>query len=640
MLQKPADLRVRRHVASVPNGHVTPKCHGMQEVRGSNPLSSTPGQRPCSVRTPTDSPASGSKSAAAGLCRVSEEWIELSMRVRLPSLILQDDSRIDLADPGITVIVGPNNSGKTLVLREIITCVEVLEPGPGQLKILSALEINKEGSADDLLTWLEQQGLAYPNDPRTSFQTSYRRFAQPLPESSVREIWNGSRILFRLRDLLVAYHPTESRLQLVGGASVPDLYKPPDNQPLQILYGDRAVMEELSGLVERAFGTKLTLNRYGSSLQLHMGVPSEPETLPPPSRPYLDALLRLPLLHEQGDGVRSFVGLLLHTMAEIPIVLIDEPEAFLHPPQARLLGRLLVERAPKDGQLIVATHSDDILQGILEVRDRPVRVIRLTRNGDMAVMQSLDPDAVRELWRDPLIRYSQLLDGLFHDAVLICESDSDCRFYSAVFDDLIGASYGPAVLMTHCGGKERLPKAVRAVTQFGVRTGVIADLDLLADSDLLADLIGALRGHWTAYEKDYKIVSSAVADLAVSPEVSSVREQLHRLLDGKGGRLDAATAKAAKRLLGVRSGWQEIKLGGLARLPAGDASRAARSLLDGIAGLGLFLVPVGELERWVTVIGGHGPEWLSKVLEGNRHLPLTEDLKNFGRRILSYCTGP
>jgi hypothetical protein len=41
VLQKSADLRVRRHAASVPNGHMAPKCHGMQEVRGSNPLSST-----------------------------------------------------------------------------------------------------------------------------------------------------------------------------------------------------------------------------------------------------------------------------------------------------------------------------------------------------------------------------------------------------------------------------------------------------------------------------------------------------------------------------------------------------------------------------------------------------------------------
>jgi len=55
--------------------------HGMQGVRGSNPLSSTPGQRPSSASTAPDSPASGSRwaaicvawpiqsSDAAGCCR-------------------------------------------------------------------------------------------------------------------------------------------------------------------------------------------------------------------------------------------------------------------------------------------------------------------------------------------------------------------------------------------------------------------------------------------------------------------------------------------------------------------------------------------------------------------------------------------
>ena len=41
--------------------------HGMQGVRGSNPLSSTPGQRPSLPSTARESPASGSKLAASGL---------------------------------------------------------------------------------------------------------------------------------------------------------------------------------------------------------------------------------------------------------------------------------------------------------------------------------------------------------------------------------------------------------------------------------------------------------------------------------------------------------------------------------------------------------------------------------------------
>jgi len=52
-------------VSEVMHGVVNhPSINGMQGVRGSNPLSSTPGQRPCSASIAPESPASGSKSAA------------------------------------------------------------------------------------------------------------------------------------------------------------------------------------------------------------------------------------------------------------------------------------------------------------------------------------------------------------------------------------------------------------------------------------------------------------------------------------------------------------------------------------------------------------------------------------------------
>lgn len=40
------------------------------------------------------------------------------------------------------------------------------------------------------------------------------------------------------------------------------------------------------------------------------------------------------MLQEQGDGFRSFVGIVLSILlSKDKIILIDEPEAFLHPTQ-------------------------------------------------------------------------------------------------------------------------------------------------------------------------------------------------------------------------------------------------------------------------------------------------------------------
>ena len=58
--------------------------------------------------------------------------------------------------------------------------------------------------------------------------------------------------------------------------------------------------------------------------------------------------------------------LLASECASFLVLLIDEPEAFLHPPQARRLAAALARTAKSLGrQVILATHSTDIIQGAL-----------------------------------------------------------------------------------------------------------------------------------------------------------------------------------------------------------------------------------------------------------------------------------
>ena len=54
---------------------------------------------------------------------------------------------------------------------------------------------------------------------------------------------------------------------------------------------------------------------------------------------------------------------------------------------------------------------------------------------------------------------------------------------------------------------------------------------------------------------------------------------------------------------------------GLHAIPAGDASEAARSLLNDLAACGVHIVEAGEMESFIKVQGGHGPEWVVRVVE-------------------------
>jgi hypothetical protein len=103
-------------------------------------------------------PGSRIRVAASGYRRGPRNGSELFVRVRLSSLTLKDGTFVELADPGVTVVVGPNNSGKTLLLREIMVLVAQLRPNLEPLKILSAVDICKKVRPTNCLTGSRNRG--------------------------------------------------------------------------------------------------------------------------------------------------------------------------------------------------------------------------------------------------------------------------------------------------------------------------------------------------------------------------------------------------------------------------------------------------------------------------------------------------
>lgn len=97
----------------------------------------------------------------------------------------------------------------------------------------------------------------------------------------------------------------------------------------------------------RAFGAGISVDRYaGSVITLRLGErPTFEHIDGSPTRSYLSALRRLPKLETQGDGVRSYLGLILNlTAGSHQILLIDEPEAFLHPPRRHACSDLSYQK--------------------------------------------------------------------------------------------------------------------------------------------------------------------------------------------------------------------------------------------------------------------------------------------------------
>lgn len=333
--------------------------------------------------------------------------------------------------------------------------------------------------------------------------------------------------------------------------------------------------------------------------------------------------MRLPLLTDQGAGIQAFMGTILTLAAgNFDIVLLDEPEAFLHPPQARLLGRIVARMSQAGGwQVIVATHSDDLLHGILEAShvESEVSVVRLTRPTDESNATSqVSPDAIATLFRDPLLRFSNILDGIFYKGVVVCEAESDCTYYSAVLSHIeaSGADQSSDLQFVHVGGKDRMPRAYAALKAAAVPTAVIADLDLLADRAKFRELLSAMGGSWTVAEGLYNTVESSVARLRQAPLRDSVRGGLREIVDANSSReIQASEATEIRALVKVESGWLQLKKKGAGAIDSGGPMRALRDLITLCRGVGLFLVAVGELERFHPDIPGSKQAWLTVVLE-------------------------
>ncbi len=562
----------------------------------------------------------------------------MPFNVNLSVIHLTNGAAINVPPDGALIIVGPNNSGKTVLLREI---VEQIYSDPHQQSLaVRDIVLRREGSVNEVIDWLRENVSEERSDPESGPQKFYKSVGGGrVTRTEIEEIWPSQKRLNSLGGIAVATQNAGSRLNLVNDASLHDLYKDLPSHILQALFMRPDMEHKLTKWVREAFGFDVCVNRYGLTLRLLVGRHPDPLPPPPPSAEVLELYDSLRRVSNEGDGVRAFVGLLLHVMlSPTKIAVIDEPEAFLHPPQARRLGRLLLEEAPTDRQLIVATHSQDFLQGVLDAQSRGIKVLRTSRSGGQFDVRAVQPNRIKVMLSNPLLRYSNLLNGLFHTAVILCEGDSDCRFYQAVTDNLRPASEAPLdILYTHTNGKSRIARGLQLLNGFHIKSAAILDFDVLEERRTLKDIVEAANGEWDDFREDYDTIVSAVASMGTTVKsVGAVRNLLGNAFarypddDSMPDRLRSEI----KTLINPKSQWDALKKSGL-NLLEGSGHAATRRTLDRLKGIGVFVVPVGVLERWIPLDVGK-QNWLPHVLENHHHLNAPQSLSDFIDGLVAY----
>lgn len=557
----------------------------------------------------------------------------MSLGFYINEITFNNGNTFSIERDDIVVFVGPNNSGKSASIREINNLLQ--DNLRTNTIIVKKINIIREGEKDEIINLIETNSLI---DKFNYIKGLSYDIYKPSLENYINNFNKG---LGTATNFFANNLNTESRIISSNPAKNIRVTQEQVQNPIHFLQKDDNLEKILNTYFNQAFGTDLILHRLaGSEVPFYVGkTPDFEEGEDRASRSYLEKLEKLDLLHEQGDGMRSFVGVILNSFVPyFRILFIDEPEAFLHPPQARLLGKMLAKELSDNKQIFLSTHSEDFLKGLLETNSKRLKILRIERNGDINNISILNSSDIEVVWKDSILRHSNILSGLFHSKVILCESDSDCRLFSAILSSIYEDSGNivPDILFTHCGGKHRMPVVVKALRKLNVPVTVVADFDILNNVNPLKDLYIDLGGNWDDVENDWKLVKDEIDRKRPELQSKDLKEEIQKIFDSNSERIfPKEKIKLIENTLKKASAWSEAKKVGKSFIPNGNPSQAFERIQQKFKSLGLYILEVGEAESFVKTVGNHGPKYVNEVLEKNLKTdPELELLRNFVEEII------
>ena len=222
------------------------------------------------------------------------------------------------------------------------------------------------------------------------------------------------------------------------------------------------------------------------------------------------------------------------------LLLIDEPELFLHP-QAIEAVRAALRRLAGDGyQIVITTHSANMISRT----DAPqTLLIRRCNKGGTTCYPRIK-DAVKDAILDAdhqseaLFALSNSSKVLFSERVAICEGKTERTTLPAIFNYEFGKTPGEEKIgLVDIGGTPNIPDSLKVLRTMGVPCKSIVDLDF-------AFRIAPIKGLLDPANLDIQSCKEVLVELSEAGEIG---------LDGDGlpTRFNGTSAAAAFELLAV-----------------------------------------------------------------------------------------
>lgn len=176
------------------------------------------------------------------------------------------------------------------------------------------------------------------------------------------------------------------------------------------------------------------------------------------------------------------------------LLLIDEPELYLHPQAIEVVRAALSRLAGEGYQIIVTTHSANMI-----ARSDAKNVLLIRRNAadgttcyprmkDVVAQAITDADHQSEA----LFALSNSTKVLFSERVVITEGKTERVILPAVFDGLFGVTLGEEKIgLVDIGGVNNIPDTMRILRAMGLPCKAVVDLDFVFRTAPAKGLIAA-----------------------------------------------------------------------------------------------------------------------------------------------------
>ena len=556
--------------------------------------------------------------------------VNVTPEVYIKSIKGNDGSIINFKNDDIVVIVGTNNVGKRRFLKDIreqlIDRNEKVKRNI-VLKNINFDNYNFDSERKNLHKYFDENFYkdAFGNynvqfSENQTFSFNEMNFSPPFDDKYFYKA-------------LFTYLTTENRLLITKPVLFGMQFDPYALKILKALEKDQDSLDKINKCLSAIFNKAIDVyEEYtdGSILKcLKVGDYSDVHELMDHNKwEHLENLKKYEDLYEQGDGIRNAVAIFASLIANPHrLFLIDEPETFLHPPQARMLGQKFIEMS-KNKQCFITTHNIDFIKGLLEGSrqynsisksnsQHRVKIIKIDRKENCNYLSLVDNETIQQFETDKRLQFSNILDGFFYKRIILCEDESDCKFYSRVLENL-DSQYYHNVLFYGVGGKNKFKQYIPVLKSLHINFMVIADIDMVSNSRDIEKLLEQIDEN--AFKKikqrciDFEQICATLKE-SNEPNAIEIKNNIDKIfMNVKGEKLSNGDKKALYNCIKTAPKFEKIKKEGKDALPE-EAKESFEEIISFLREYNIFILGTGEIESFVQDIDGHGETWVNNVFE-------------------------